>query len=82
MLAFSLWSILSIVSGVIAYTQKPIQILSSTSPFQTYDTGFFTPLETLDSISSDVFTTLKHPFFPIHSVRIKRLSDFCNSTAR
>ncbi|KAF8627688.1 hypothetical protein AX15_004297 [Amanita polypyramis BW_CC] len=46
-------------------------------PFTTYDAGLFTPLEDLSALSSASYTHLTHPFFPRHSVRIKK-SNFCD----
>ncbi|TFK48038.1 hypothetical protein OE88DRAFT_1665085 [Heliocybe sulcata] len=43
-----------------------------------YDAGLFTPVGSLSSLGSE-FTTLGHPAFPKHSVRIKK-SDFCDGT--
>lgn len=44
-----------------------------------YDAGLFTPLGDLSALSTDVYTTLSHPFFPNYNVRIKK-SDFCDGT--
>ncbi|KAF8125712.1 serine carboxypeptidase [Boletus edulis] len=44
-----------------------------------YDDGLFTPFEHLSALSVDTFTTLGHPYFPNHSVRIKK-TDFCDKT--
>ncbi|KAF9475350.1 serine carboxypeptidase [Pholiota conissans] len=46
---------------------------------QSFDSGLFTPIESLARLSSTKFTTLAHPFFPQHSVRIKK-SHFCDET--
>ncbi|KAE9404338.1 serine carboxypeptidase [Gymnopus androsaceus JB14] len=40
---------------------------------------FFTPLETLSNVKDLEFSVLGHPFFPRHSVRIKK-SNFCDPT--
>lgn len=45
------------------------------------DLGFFTPMESLSYLSEQEFTTLKHPIFPNHNVRIKK-SNFCDSNVR
>ena len=47
----------------------------------TYDarTTLFNPLESFDALSSSTYTTLAHPAFPKHQVRIKN-SDFCDGT--
>ena len=70
------------ILGVLAHAQKPVYSPFNSAPFQTYDTGLFAPLESLDLVPSDTFTVLSHPFFPKHSVRIKQLSGFCDTTAR
>ncbi|KDQ51312.1 hypothetical protein JAAARDRAFT_140320 [Jaapia argillacea MUCL 33604] len=44
-----------------------------------YDEGLFTPLGSLNALSSDSFTTLGHPAFPNYNVRVKK-SDFCDGT--
>ncbi|KAJ3532606.1 hypothetical protein NMY22_g7675 [Coprinellus aureogranulatus] len=44
-----------------------------------YDSGLFTPLEDLHVLSETEFTTLKHPAFPRHGVRIKK-TKFCDET--
>ena len=69
------------ILGVLAHAQKPVYSLFNSAPFQTYEAGLFAPLESLDLVPSDTFTVLSHPFFPKHSVRIKRLSGFCDTTA-
>ncbi|KAI0640108.1 serine carboxypeptidase [Trametes polyzona] len=46
-----------------------------------YDAGLFTPFADLRSISTSAYTTLTHPKFPRHSVRIKQ-SQFCDGTVR
>lgn len=47
----------------------------------TYDSGLFTPLEDLHVLSETQFTTLKHPAFPRHGVRIKK-TRFCDETVK
>ncbi|KDQ49579.1 hypothetical protein JAAARDRAFT_200740 [Jaapia argillacea MUCL 33604] len=44
-----------------------------------YDDGMFTPVGSLNTLSTDSFTTLGHPAFPKYSVRVKK-SDFCDGT--
>jgi hypothetical protein len=56
--------------------QQPLAFGSST-----YDYGLFTPFEDLRALPSTDFTTLEHPLFPNHSVRIKE-SDFCDGTVK
>ncbi|KAF6758881.1 serine carboxypeptidase, partial [Ephemerocybe angulata] len=46
-----------------------------------YDSGLFTPVEDLSILSETQFTTLEHPAFPKHSVRIKK-SNFCDETVK
>ncbi|KAH6884328.1 carboxypeptidase Y, partial [Coprinopsis sp. MPI-PUGE-AT-0042] len=46
-----------------------------------YDNGLFTPIETLSKLSEVHYTTLDHPAFPRHSVRIKQ-TKFCDGTVR
>ncbi|TBU41993.1 serine carboxypeptidase [Dichomitus squalens] len=49
--------------------------------FSAYDDGLFTPLGDLSSLSSTEFTSLGHPIFPRHNVRIKQ-SHFCDASVR
>ena len=35
-----------------------------------------------DIVSTDSFTTLTHPQFPNHSVRIKKTENFCDTTVK
>ncbi|KAF5378632.1 hypothetical protein D9757_009524 [Collybiopsis confluens] len=46
-----------------------------------FDSGLFTPLESLDHVKDSEFSILKHPFFPRHSVRVKK-SSLCDPTVR
>ncbi|KAI0686213.1 serine carboxypeptidase [Earliella scabrosa] len=46
-----------------------------------YDDGLFTPFENLHALSVSEYTTLRHPQFPAHSVRIKE-SRFCDGEVR
>ncbi|KAI0368897.1 serine carboxypeptidase [Pilatotrama ljubarskyi] len=46
-----------------------------------YDAGLFTPVSDLYTISAEEYTTLTHPKFPRHSVRIKE-SQFCDGGVR
>lgn len=45
-----------------------------------YDAGLFTPLEHLHVLSPYEHTTLTHPAFPRHAVRIKKSDTFCDGT--
>lgn len=47
-----------------------------------YDEELFMPVEQLSALSEAQFTTLGHPLFPNHSVRIKKSSDFCDGTVK
>ncbi|KJA20880.1 hypothetical protein HYPSUDRAFT_68198 [Hypholoma sublateritium FD-334 SS-4] len=48
-----------------------------------YGDDLFTPVEDLRSVLSvDEFTTLAHPAFPRYSVRMKKSTDFCDTTVR
>jgi hypothetical protein len=43
-----------------------------------YDDGLFSPVvESLGELRDDAFTTLRHPVYPNHGVRIKK-SQFCD----
>ncbi|KAJ7496982.1 Alpha/Beta hydrolase protein [Mycena latifolia] len=46
-----------------------------------YDEGLFTPLEDLHLLSETQFTSLAHPVFPHHNIRIKKTS-FCDDTVQ
>ena len=48
---------------------------------QAYDHGLFSPVEDFSILSETEFTTLSHPFFPRHSVRVKK-SSFCDATVQ
>jgi len=47
------------------------------APFDKFDAGLFSPLGDLNALSVSGFTTLSHPAFPKHSVRVKK-SHFCD----
>ncbi|KAI0673817.1 serine carboxypeptidase [Trametes maxima] len=49
--------------------------------YATYDAGLFTPISDLHALTVSEYTTLKHPSFPKHSVRIKE-SRFCDGGVR
>lgn len=44
-----------------------------------YDDGIFTPLGDLSALSTDSFTTLRHPLFTSYSVRIKQTVFDCDN---
>ena len=46
-----------------------------------YDNGLFTPLEDLNVLSESRYTTLRHPLYPNHNVRIKK-TRFCEATVQ
>ncbi|KAF8972465.1 serine carboxypeptidase [Flammula alnicola] len=50
--------------------------------YQSYNDGLFTPAEDLSVLSESEFTTLGHPAFPRYSVRMKKSSDFCDTTVK
>ncbi|KAL1732956.1 Alpha/Beta hydrolase protein [Schizophyllum commune] len=52
------------------------QVLYQQEP---YDAGLFTPFESLSALSEHEFTSLSHPFFPNHGVRVKK-TKFCDGT--
>ncbi|KAF8234840.1 alpha/beta-hydrolase [Tricholoma matsutake] len=52
---------------------------SNILPGQSYDAGLFTPFESMELLSDSQFSTLVHPVFPHHSVRIKK-TQFCDET--
>ena len=75
--AFVLLSFGSAVTTV-AGAQYPLGAGSSWGTSAPYDAGLFTPLQDLSALSLTEYTTLRHPQFPAHSVRVKQ-SRFCDS---
>jgi hypothetical protein len=87
-------SILGVQLVITAASNQPQSFFSSNAPpYQTenfhhdphahWDVGLFRPLEDFSSLSDTDFTTLGHPVFPRHSVRIKKMpSGFCDDTVR
>ncbi|EIW74533.1 serine carboxypeptidase [Coniophora puteana RWD-64-598 SS2] len=82
-----LLSALSIGLGLVASVSQVAGARQSQSVFQppaipnphvSYDDGLFAPLEHLSVLQSETYSTLAHPAFPNHSVRIKK-SDFCDA---
>ena len=78
---------LAAISAAIVSVGAAQQPLGSRLPivnnvFGSYDDGLFAPLEDLNLLSADSFTTLTHPVFPKHSIRIKKSSDFCDGTVK
>lgn len=58
-----------------------VQDPNPTTPYTEYNAGMFTPLGELGSLTASEFTTLAHPAFPRHSVRVKQ-SHFCDDSVR
>ena len=49
------------------------------------DTGSvfdFTPLGSLDALSSEQFTNLRHPLVPDYRMRVKKSKEFCDGTVK
>lgn len=57
---------------------RPQDAFSSSDP---YDALLFTPVEELNVLSTEAFTTLAHPQFPKYNVRIKQ-SNWCDGSVR
>lgn len=47
-----------------------------------YNGGLFTPVEDPSALSERAYTTLVHPAFPRHSVRVKKSTEFCDTTVK
>lgn len=52
-----------------------------------YSTGLestfdFSPLGSLDTLSSEEFTTLRHPLVPDYGMRVKKSNEFCDGTVK
>ena len=74
-----------LLSGLLAYAalasgavQQPF---GGQNAFSAYDDGLFTPVGDLSALSSTEFTTLSHPAFSRHKVRVKQ-SHFCDESVR
>ncbi|KAM5543857.1 hypothetical protein V8D89_002474 [Ganoderma adspersum] len=74
-----------LLSGLLGYAalassaaQQPV---GGQNAFSAYDDGLFTPLGDLSVLSSTEFTTLSHPAFSRHKVRVKQ-SHFCDESVR
>ena len=74
-----------LVSGLLAYSvvaSSAAQLsFGGQNAFSAYDDGLFTPLGDLSVLSSTEFTTLSHPAFSRHKVRVKQ-SHFCDGSVR
>ena len=68
----------------VAAVQQPFHANPNpyTSKFATYDSGLISPIEDLGALSAAEYTTLLHPAYPQHSVRIKQTTGFCDDTVR
>ncbi|KAF9262351.1 serine carboxypeptidase [Marasmius fiardii PR-910] len=81
----TLSTLLLLVLVPISQAAQKIFASSSSNNFTTSQNTFsdesnlFTPIESLEFVSGSEFTTLRHPFFPKHSARIKK-SRFCDHT--
>lgn len=53
-----------------------------TGTYESYSDGLFTPAEDLSALSTNEFTTLAHPAFPRYSIRMKKSTDFCDTTVK
>lgn len=58
-----------------------VQDSNPTTPYTEYNAGMFTPVGELGALTASEFTTLAHPAFPRHSVRVKQ-SHFCDESVR
>lgn len=65
-----LWALLFVVGAAVAACAQQ-------SVFQDV---FPAPEQELSALSIAEYSTFSHPSFPKHSVRIKRLEDFCDTT--
>ncbi|XP_006457521.1 hypothetical protein AGABI2DRAFT_139843 [Agaricus bisporus var. bisporus H97] len=70
--------VLGLFTPSFASTQWPFDAGFKYDGLRAYNDGLFTPLEDLSFVHSNSYTTLKHPAFPKHSVRIKKSFDFCD----
>ncbi|KAI0744981.1 serine carboxypeptidase [Earliella scabrosa] len=76
------WHYLAGTLGIIASARGAQEVLKEFLPssLAVYDEGLFNPVEDLSSLSALEYTTLRHPNFLAHSVRIKQ-SRFCDGEA-
>ncbi|KAI0051789.1 alpha/beta-hydrolase [Auriscalpium vulgare] len=73
-----------LVVGVACIVETKVQLPFSIDAEATQGHDAFKGLAvpgSLRNLSTDAFTTLRHPLFPSHSVRIKQ-SDFCDTTVK
>jgi hypothetical protein len=64
------------------HVQRPQPLAAYDLKVSNYDEGMFTPVEDLHALSQNTYTTLAHPAFPKHSVRIKKSSHFCDGNVK
>lgn len=77
-------SVLGLAAAAANAAQQPLSVKLPVhhTGFESYDEGLFNPIENLNVLSTDSFTTLTHPVFPQYSVRIKKSTDFCDGTVK
>ncbi|KAJ7039097.1 serine carboxypeptidase [Mycena alexandri] len=81
---WTLLVILQITLAVAVLANQPLYSANAASrplSWDKYDEGLFTPLGNLSLLSETQFTSLKHPVYPHHGVRIKKTS-FCDESVR
>ncbi|KAG9007868.1 hypothetical protein FRB94_013924 [Tulasnella sp. JGI-2019a] len=64
------------------FTQKPLTSIAETMQPVANDTQWSATIKSLDALTADDFSTLEHPAFPEHLVRIKRTADWCDPTVK
>lgn len=82
----SLYSFLLSAVVVVTAVQYPFDSFQGgaahvATPFDPFDAGLFTPLEHMSRLTTDEFTTLTHPAFPRHRVRMKK-ADWCDPAVK
>ena len=78
--------LLGLLSGLLGYATLAsraahLSFSSGQNVFSAYDDGLFTPLGDPSVLSATEFTTLSHPAFSRHKVRVKQ-SHFCDGSVR
>ena len=78
--------LLTLISSLLGYTAlasgtAQLPFSGGQNVFSAYDDGLFTPLGDLGGLSATEFTTLSHPAFSRHKVRVKQ-SHFCDGSVR
>ena len=77
-----IWTILCIPLSVairVSATQAPFLTAFSTGLENAFD---FSPFGSLEQLSFDEFTTLRHPLVPDYGVRVKKSGEFCDGTVK